>query len=106
MLLASHIKPWRDSTATERLDPRNGLAACPTHDAAFDAGLLTVNGGLRIHLRPELRAVVERDAPARAAFGRPPLYDRLQLPSDAVPPDGRYLAWHREHIYGGWAEPA
>ena len=24
MLLAGHIKPWKDSSATERLDPRNG----------------------------------------------------------------------------------
>ena len=29
MLLAGHIKPWKDSTLGERLDPRNGLAACP-----------------------------------------------------------------------------
>ncbi len=28
MLLAGHIKPWKDSTPSERLDPRNGLAAC------------------------------------------------------------------------------
>ena len=40
MLVASHIKPWKDSSPRERLDHRNGLAACPTHDAAFDAGLL------------------------------------------------------------------
>jgi hypothetical protein len=25
MLLAGHIKPWKDSTPAERLDPRNGL---------------------------------------------------------------------------------
>ena len=29
MLLAGHIKPWKDSSASERLDPRNGLAAIP-----------------------------------------------------------------------------
>jgi predicted restriction endonuclease len=28
------------SSATERLDPRNGLAACPSHDVAFDTGYL------------------------------------------------------------------
>ena len=27
MLLAGHIKPWKDSTPAERLDLRNGLAA-------------------------------------------------------------------------------
>jgi putative restriction endonuclease len=36
LLVASHIKPWRDSTSSERLDYRNGVAACPTHDAAFE----------------------------------------------------------------------
>jgi putative restriction endonuclease len=50
MLLAEHIKPWKDSTSSERLDPRNGLAACPAHDVAFDTGLLSVNGGMRIHV--------------------------------------------------------
>jgi putative restriction endonuclease len=25
MLMTGHIKPWKDSTPTERLDPRNGL---------------------------------------------------------------------------------
>lgn len=34
LLLAGHIKPWKDSTPSERLDPRNDLAACPAHDAA------------------------------------------------------------------------
>jgi putative restriction endonuclease len=29
MLMAGHIKPWKDSTPAERLDPCNGLAACP-----------------------------------------------------------------------------
>jgi putative restriction endonuclease len=42
MLVAGHIKPWKDSEPSERLDPRNGLAACPSHEVAFDTGLLTV----------------------------------------------------------------
>jgi hypothetical protein len=29
MLLAGHIKPWKDSSASERLEPMNGLAAIP-----------------------------------------------------------------------------
>jgi len=38
---ASHIKPWRDSTDDERLDPCNGLPLIATLDALFDAGLIT-----------------------------------------------------------------
>lgn len=99
MLVASHIKPWRISTATERLDTRNGLTACPTHDVAFDTGLLTVNGGLRIHITPALRHAAQTDPATRAAFGRPPLVERLLLPEGAPTPRPEYLAWHHHHVY-------
>jgi putative restriction endonuclease len=99
MLVAGHIKPWRHSEPDERLDPRNGLAACPTHDVAFDTGLLAVNGGLRIHLAPKLHQALPADAAARAAFGRPPLAEKLILPEGADPPETAYLDWHRERVY-------
>ena len=55
MLVARHIKPWKDSTSTERLDLRNGLAACPSHDVAFDTGLITVDASLQVHVsRPQV----------------------------------------------------
>jgi hypothetical protein len=85
LLLAGHIKPWKDSTPRERLDPRNGLAACPAHDVAFDTGVLTVNGGLRIHLAPTLADAVLADPLARQFYGRPPLRRTLLLPADAQP---------------------
>ena len=40
-LRASHIKPWRDSTDSERLDPHNGIPLVATLDALFDAGLIS-----------------------------------------------------------------
>ena len=100
MLLAGHIKPWKDSTPSERLDPRNGLAACPAHDAAFDTGLITVNGGLRIHLAPALAEATENDPLARQYYGRPPLREVLLLPSGAQAPAQKYLDWHRQKIFG------
>jgi putative restriction endonuclease len=99
MLLASHIKPWRVSTSAERLDSRNGLTACPTHDVAFDSGLLTINGGLRIHVLAALERTARTDRATNAAFGRPPLADRLLLPPGTPPPRLAYLAWHRDHVY-------
>ncbi|GIJ36276.1 HNH endonuclease [Micromonospora sediminimaris] len=86
MLVASHIKPWRNSSPRERLDVANGLTACPTHDVAFDTGLLTVNGGLRIHIHTDLHRKIDNDPALHAAFGRPPLAERLLLPADALPP--------------------
>jgi putative restriction endonuclease len=41
LLVASHIKPWRSSTNSERLDPFNGLLLLPNLDRAFDRGLVT-----------------------------------------------------------------
>lgn len=41
---ASHIKPWRDSTNAERLDPKNGLPLVASLDALFDGGLITFDG--------------------------------------------------------------
>jgi putative restriction endonuclease len=98
LLLASHIKPWRDSSPAERLDIANGVAACPNHDAAFDTGLLWVNGGLRIHASEKLgTAVSGNDALARV-YGQPPMSDRLLLPASAKPPATKYLDWHRQRI--------
>jgi len=101
MLLAGHIKPWRDSTPSERLDAQNGLAACPAHDVAFDTGMLMVNGGLRIHVARSLAAAVHADPLARQYYGQPPLRDVLLLPTGAQKPGQSYLEWHKEKIYRG-----
>jgi putative restriction endonuclease len=99
MLLAGHIKPWKDSTPSERLDPRNGLAACPAHDVAFDTGLLGVNGGLRIHVARSLADAVQTDPMARQYYGQPPLRRTLILPPGAEAPARKYLDWHRQNVF-------
>ena len=38
---ASHVKPWKDSNNSERLDPHNGLPLVASLDALFDAGLIS-----------------------------------------------------------------
>ena len=43
MLIASHIKPWRDADNQERLDPYNGLLLLPNYDKLFDLGYISVN---------------------------------------------------------------
>lgn len=44
MLIASHIKPWRDFDNQERLDKYNGLLLTPNLDRAFDTGFISFNG--------------------------------------------------------------
>ena len=43
VLRASHIKPWRFSDNSERLDPYNGLLLLPQYDQLFDKGLISFN---------------------------------------------------------------
>jgi putative restriction endonuclease len=99
MLVAGHIKPWKDSAPSERLDPRNGLAACPSHDVAFDTGLLTVGPALQIQVSEALANAVHGDPLARQYYGRPPLRESLLLPEDAQLPARKYLDWHRTNVF-------
>jgi putative restriction endonuclease len=99
MLLAGHIKPWRDSSHRERLDLSNGLAACPSHDVAFDTGLLTVEDDLRIALAASLSEAVRVDLLTRQYYGSPPMLAALRLPQTAQRPGVRYLEWHRQHVF-------
>jgi hypothetical protein len=54
-LKASHIKPWRDATDTERLDGANGLLLSPHIDHLFDEGYITFSSSQRLLLVPEVR---------------------------------------------------
>lgn len=101
LLVASHIKPWAVSTDRERMDVANGITACPTHDAAFDTGLLTINGGLRIHQAAPLRESLAADAGAELYFGERILGPRLVM-EPRVPPGADYLRFHHEHVFQGY----
>jgi hypothetical protein len=43
LLIASHIKPWSESTKLEQLDLNNGLLLCCLHDKLFDLGFISFN---------------------------------------------------------------
>jgi putative restriction endonuclease len=50
---------------------------------AFDTGMLTVNGGLRIHLARPLADAIQTDPLARQYYGRPPLREVILPPESA-----------------------
>ena len=102
LLLASHIKPWAACSDRERLDISNGVAACGVHDAAFDTGLITVNGGLRVHRARRLQLSV-RDDPGAANYFGEVLRSKLVLPAEGVRPGTAYLEWHQQRVYVGEA---
>jgi putative restriction endonuclease len=95
LLIASHILPWRGHEA-ERLNVRNGIALNRLHDAAFDQGLITFNGELRLLLSARLKTFLSQEAVQlnfEAHEGKP-----LNLPDDAIPPDAGFLAKHRQRF--------
>ena len=53
-LVASHIKPWVESSAKEKLDVENGLLLCPNHDKLFDNGYITFDDNGEIIISDEL----------------------------------------------------
>lgn len=63
MLTASHVKPWRDSTNTERLDPANGLLLVAHVDRVFDRYLLSfkyARGEYYAELNPRVRTALSQ----------------------------------------------
>ncbi|HEY2413059.1 MAG TPA: HNH endonuclease [Pirellulaceae bacterium] len=54
---ASHIKPWCDSSNSERLDPFNGLPLVASIHALFDAGYISFDDTGSIVVSSELSAV-------------------------------------------------
>lgn len=102
LLRAGHIKPWRDSDGHERLDIANGLAACPTHDAAFDAGLMTVRSDppqLSVVLSARMRRAVKSNTAVATTFGPSALRTDLQGSAMALVPAVEYLDWHAKHVF-------
>jgi predicted restriction endonuclease len=95
-LIASHIKPWRDFP-NERLDPRNGLCLSSLHDAAFDAGLVTLDEKLKVVLSKRLKRFFPQPALEQNFVpfeGQP-----IRLPAQLAEPSADFLRFHREVIF-------
>ncbi len=61
VLIASHIKAWKDSTNAERISGFNGVLLSPHVDALFDEHLMTFEDDGRIHVHVSLpEEVLER----------------------------------------------
>ncbi len=88
LLIASHIKPWKDSSPNEKLDPYNGLLLCPNHDKLFDLGYISFNDDGKIlisHLlNSENRILLNINE-----------YDSIKLYSGNL----KYMKYHRENIF-------
>lgn len=96
LLVASHIKPW-GKFPTERLNPRNGLCLSTLHDAAFDAGLITLDNKLNVLLSKRLRSFFPQPSLEQNFIpfeGLP-----IRMPNKLVEPDGDFLRYHRDEVF-------
>lgn len=88
LLKASHIKPWRDSTNSERLNPFNGLLLTPNYDVLFDRGLIAFRENGRIIISGKL-PIGDRDI-----FH----VENNQHLRGIFPENREYLEYHRDNV--------
>lgn len=97
LLVASHIKPWKDSDErTERTNPHNGLCLNALHDKAFDRGLITLDAGYRIILSKKLcDASMDKETEEWLKS-----YDKKQiiLP-DKFMPGREFIEYHNDVVF-------
>lgn len=99
LLIASHIKPWKDSDAKkERTNPRNGLCLNALHDKAFDKGLITIDKNYNMVISSQLKKS-EMDDDTKAWFLK---YNgkKIILP-DRFYPDKDFIEYHNDFVFKG-----
>lgn len=89
-LIASHIKPWRDSTNEERLHAGNGLLLTPSVDHLFDRGFISFEDSGDLIVSP----VADLNSLRRMGVDRENQPKRITLNSD----QRHFLDYHRKEI--------
>lgn len=89
LLVASHIKPWRDADDVERINPFNGLLLSPNLDRAFDKGLISFDDVGVIMISPKL---------SKETLDQLGISSSMKL-SKIDPQHNEYLQWHRDNLF-------
>jgi putative restriction endonuclease len=89
-LIASHIKPWRESSNHERIDGENGLLLTPTIDRLFDRGFISFEDSGELIVSPVLTAATARvlGLPAQRPYATGTFTTGQKV----------YLQYHRDYI--------
>ena len=85
-LIASHIKPWRDSSEIEKLDKYNGLLLVANLDRAFDKGYISFSDAGNILISDELEEYTKLGI---SATGKLEVHEESR----------EYLLYHREMLF-------
>lgn len=89
ILIASHIKPWINSSNEERLDPKNGLILTPTFDKLFDLGFLSFTDKKKTILSPYL---------SKDTYEKIKIKDNILISHLPIAGREEYLKYHRDNI--------
>lgn len=89
-LIASHIKPWRVSSNSERLDVKNGLLFTPTFDKLFDGGYISFSNRKELLISPFIEGHL------RQCFN---IQDGVTYPRLSLNGRGDFLEYHRTEIF-------
>lgn len=94
LLIASHIKPWKASSAVEKTAASNGLLLNAFHDRAFDQGLISIDDDYRI--------MVNHDKVRHSDINDKWLYNfegrEISLPTISQP-SHEFIEYHHKHIF-------
>jgi 5-methylcytosine-specific restriction protein A len=91
-LRASHIKPWRDASDDERIDPHNGLLLTPSADLLFDKGWISFRSDGRLIVSERLPGQVREKLGVDVRDGR--------KCGTFTPRQTEFLEYHRDCVYG------
>jgi len=90
VLIASHIKPWRESSNRERLDCKNGILLAAHYDRLFDRGYITFesSGIMKVSKR------FNHSDQSRLGIGKTRLGIKIMDKTQK-----QYLEFHRKNIF-------
>lgn len=90
LLVASHIKPWIDSTDQEKTDHKNGFILTPTFDKLFDRGFITFEDDCTMRVSPWISPMNQ----SRLDIRDGKKYSKLPVAGRE-----KYLKYHREKVF-------
>lgn len=90
-LIASHIKPWRESDNRERLFEGNGLLLTPTIDHLFDRGFISFENDGELLISP----VAHEESMQKMGI----ITDRAINVGSFAEPQRKFLEFHRENVF-------
>lgn len=90
MLIASHIKPWRDCIGKEAVDLSNGLLLVPNIDRAFDQGFISFDDNGQIILSDRFDGCLAK------TLG---IAETMRLNKPITDYHRNNLRYHREHVF-------